>query len=178
VPPCWETIESELLQQGDYLVGCHVPEFPLEIPLNPQQSVSVAVRVMDLVVATQSCELQPRSQPADPHHLVALCQAYTLRAFAEVNPTITNRSRVDSLAKNQMAGLHLLAPRIASTDLMDHILVDFREIISLPYGYLLGRARAMGPRPRLTSPYLELYSQRLGLYFMRVGVPDQPTPRV
>ena len=61
------------------------------------------------------------------------------------------------------------------TDPVDNrqaLVADFRQIFSLPVGYLTHRADQLGPRQRLLSPYLEHFSQAFARYFMRVGLPS------
>jgi hypothetical protein len=55
-------------------------------------------------------------------------------------------------------------------------MVDFREIYSLPFDYLVSRAAQLGPRWRLRSPYLEHFSQAFARFFMRVGLPSTIPP--
>jgi hypothetical protein len=53
-----------------------------------------------------------------------------------------------------------------------HSIVDFREIYSLPFGYLEKHAANIGSRWRLRSPFLEHFSQIFARFFMRVGLPS------
>ena len=52
------------------------------------------------------------------------------------------------------------------------LVVDFREIFSLPIDYLKDHAVRLGPRWRLKSPFLEHFSQAFARFFMRVGLPS------
>ena len=54
--------------------------------------------------------------------------------------------------------------------------VNFREIFSLPIGYLQTHATSLGMRWRLSSPYLEHFSQAFARFFMRVGLPSDIPP--
>jgi hypothetical protein len=54
--------------------------------------------------------------------------------------------------------------------------INFREIYSLPIGYLQQHAVALGPRWRLQSPFLEHFSQAFARFFMRVGLPSTIPP--
>lgn len=55
---------------------------------------------------------------------------------------------------------------------MDSLVVDFREIYSLPLAYLKLHAKALDQRWRLNSPFLEHFSQAFARFFMRVGLPS------
>jgi hypothetical protein len=50
--------------------------------------------------------------------------------------------------------------------------VDFREIYSLTYDYLVEHGTILGPRWRLDSPFLEHLSQAFARFLMRVGLPS------
>jgi hypothetical protein len=56
------------------------------------------------------------------------------------------------------------------------LVVDFREIYSLPFDYLAERTNLLGRRWRLRSPYLEHFSQAFARFFMRVGLPSTIPP--
>ncbi len=51
------------------------------------------------------------------------------------------------------------------------LVVDFRQIYSLPVAYLRRHAGGLGSRWRLQSPYREHFSQAFARFFMRVGLP-------
>jgi hypothetical protein len=55
---------------------------------------------------------------------------------------------------------------------LQHQVVDFHEVLSLPVGFLTSWVRASGaPRLRLRPPYREHVSQSFARFFMRVGLP-------
>ncbi len=58
------------------------------------------------------------------------------------------------------------------------LLVDFRQIVSLPTGYLQRHAQSLPGRRRLRSPYVEHFSQAFARFFMRVGLPTPVPPFV
>jgi hypothetical protein len=78
--------------------------------------------------------------------------------------------------KGRVEGLHLLASPVNPADNRGALVVDFREIYSLPFDYLMGLAAQRGPRWRLRSPYLEHFSQAFARFFMRVGLPSTIPP--
>jgi len=51
------------------------------------------------------------------------------------------------------------------------LVVNFRQIFSLPTAHLARHAASLGQRFRLESPYLEHFSQAFARFFMRVGLP-------
>lgn len=120
---------------------------------------------------TQTCDLVN-----DKAHLVALCPIHTLAAFEDRNTKFKQKGRWEEVRKGRVEGLHLLASPEEPANNKKALVVDFGEIFSLPPGYLRRRAEQTGPRWRLTSPFLEHFSQAFARYFMRVGLPSSIPP--
>ena len=80
------------------------------------------------------------------------------------------------MLKGRVEGLHLLGSPEHPENNRDALVVDFREIYSLPIAYLVSRAAELGQRWRLRSPYLEHFSQAFARFFMRVGLPSTIPP--
>ena len=66
----------------------------------------------------------------------------------------------------------MLASPAVPDDNREALVVDFREIYSLPSDYLTDHAAQLGLRWRLLSPFLEHFSQAFARFFMRVGLPS------
>jgi hypothetical protein len=66
----------------------------------------------------------------------------------------------------------LLASPTVPDDNRQALVVDFREIYSLPHDYLADHAKRLGPHWRLKSPFPEHFSQAFARFFMRVGLPS------
>ena len=73
-------------------------------------------------------------------------------------------------------GLHLLASPEEPRNNRQALVVDFRQIFSLPVAYLKRHADQVSHRWRLQSPYLEHFSQAFARFFMRVGLPVDLPP--
>src|SRR5437879_6067829 len=73
----WARTEGSGLGQGDLLPGCFVPEFPPDFG-SAQTSSEVQISTADLIVVTQSCDLENRKVVA-----VALCPIYVLAIFEQ-----------------------------------------------------------------------------------------------
>lgn len=78
--------------------------------------------------------------------------------------------------KGRTEGLHLLASPENPENNREALVVDLRQIYTLPYEYLLKHATDLGSRWRLKSPYLEHFSQAFARLFMRVGLPSSIPP--
>lgn len=164
----WELVQAAQLRQGDLLWNC-------EVPLYDEGAGSllreVTAHVFDLVVLTQSCDLeQGRAR------LVACCPVFRLVDFESANPEFLKRGVWEAVRKGRCEGLHLLASPDVPADNRQAVVVDFREVYSLPLGYLQERAVELGDRWRLKSPYLEHFSQAFARFFMRVGLPAAIPP--
>jgi hypothetical protein len=121
----------------------------------------------DLIVLTQSCDPEQRKA-----RLVATCPIFPLHEFEAVNPAFARKGRWNDVLKGRIEGLHLLASPTLPEDNRQALVVDFREIYSLPHDYLTVYATGLGPRCRLRSPFLEHFSQAFARFFMRVGLPS------
>jgi hypothetical protein len=166
----WGQVEGSNLAQGDYLPSCLVPIF------NPDYGTSdrienVLVREYDCIIVTQSCDLENDKAP-----LVALCPIYAIAVFEGANPKFAGKREWERVRQGRVEGLHLFASPNERNNNKSCLVVSFREIYSLPIGYLSNHAVDLGQRWRLQSPYLEHFSQAFARFFMRVGLPSSIPP--
>jgi hypothetical protein len=165
VEPFWVQVNETTLRQGDFLSACLVPTFGAD--LGAAGTHEIAADEYDLIIVTQSCDLEQR-QP----RLVAACPIHPIADFEAVNPAFAKKGRWNEVLKGRIEGLHLLASPADPANNREALVVDFREIYSLPFAYLALRAQQLGARWRLRSPYLEHFSQAFARFFMRVGLPS------
>ena len=162
----WTRIVGGVLAQGDLLPDCLLP-----VLLDPQSSDNdqpryLEVRRARLIVVTQSCDLQSAKV-----EFVALCPIHTLAEFEAVNPLFAGRGKWEEVRKGRIEGLHLLAAPDDPLNNRAAFVVDFGHIVSLPLQYLSTYSLSLGSRWRLSSPYLEHFSQSFARFFVRVGLP-------
>lgn len=163
----WEKITEPSLGQGDRLDSIAVPLIRDSFPQVDQDgSVPVDVQPMDVIVLTQSCDLDARKVS-----LVVVAAIYSLEEFEKIDNSFQNSGRWKEVAKGRIEGLHLLHGHGEPTNGRECLVVDFRQIVSLPLKYAQSFATQTGERWRLCSPYLESMSQAFGRYFMRVALP-------
>lgn len=169
----WLRAGDERLFQGDLLTGCLVVYAPdlssTEIPAG-QTTVSTTVGEADVVLITQSCDMDPSN--GSPPKVVSACIAVPLARA----PQFAGKKKRESLRKGRVEGACLLASPENPNDGERALVVDFREIFSLSFEYALNRARACNPRWRLTPPYREHFSHSIGNYFSRIAL-EQQIPR-
>ena len=168
--PFWSSTTGSLLAQGDFLPDCFVPIIPASFGPN-SHSADLKIHTVDLVIVTQSCDLANIKSG-----LVALSPIYPILSFEKVNPAFAKKGVWEETRKGRREGLHLLASPTNPTIGRDALVVNFREIFSLPFEYLAQHASSIGPRWRLDSPYLEHFSQAFARFFMRVGLPSMVPP--
>ena len=124
-----------------------------------------------LIVMTQSCDLVTAKTG-----LVALCTVYTITDFESANPAFAKKGAWEEVRKGRREGLYLLASPTNPTISREALVVNFRELVSLPVGYLRNHATSLGERWRLQSPFVEHFSQAFARFFMRVGLPSAIPP--
>ncbi len=161
-----KTLGSDL-EQGDFLLDCALPMVGPDFEPTIGES-KIVIEIRDLIVITQSCDLANAKV-----QFAALCPIYDLDHFERINPDFTKRGRWESVRKGRVEGLHLLGSPEDPQNNRLALVVDFREIYSLPIAYLASHAGQQGDRWRLQSPYLEHFSQAFARFFMRVGLPVQ-----
>jgi hypothetical protein len=165
----WEKVAGANLRQGDYLMNCPVPVYA-EIP-QKNLSLDVNIGYANLIVVTQSCDLENCK-----NELVALCPIYTLTEFEETNPKAAQKGFWEQVRRAKIEGFYLLSPFENPENNRECLVVDFREIYSLPFEFLTKHAETLETRWRLKSPYLEHFSQAFARFFMRVGLPSNIPP--
>ncbi|MBL8191920.1 MAG: hypothetical protein JNK38_28170 [Acidobacteria bacterium] len=157
---------DQALRQGEYLVSCPVPILK-ENPSLDNPTSAVRVEVGDLIIVTQSCDLeQGKAQ------FVALCPIFPLDVYEAINPELKGKGRWEQVRKGRIEGLYLLSSPTNPDNNHEALVVDFGEIHSVPFDLLAAHAKEVTPRWRLKSPYLEHFSQAFARFFMRVGLPS------
>ena len=164
--PFWVATTGPGLAQGDYLPRCLIPTFPEGFG-QPDAVQEVLVGSGDLIVVTQSCDLENQKSG-----FVALCAIHTLAQFEQVNPAFAKRGMWEEVRKGRREGLHLVAGPENPANNREALVVDFRQIVSLPHAYLCRHAALLGDRWRFQPPFLEHFSQAFARFFMWVGLPS------
>jgi len=165
----WGKVTESNLRQGDYLMSCPIPVFS-EVPQN-NRALEIQIGFANLIVVTQSCDLVNGK-----NELVALCPIYSLAEFEEANPKATQKGFWEQVRRAKIEGFYLLSSFENPENNRECLVVDFREIYSLPYEFLTKHADSLETRWRLRSPYLEHFSQAFARFFMRVGLPSNIPP--
>ena len=107
---------------------------------------------------------------------MAACPIYPIVEYEKINQTLAQKGRWEEIRKGRVEALHLLASPLEPANNRLALVVDFREIYSLPFELLTNQAEAQQPRWRLKPPFLEHFSQAFARFFMRVGLPSAIPP--
>lgn len=159
-------VEGSALAQGDYVPDCPIPFFPDDYG-ETKESENVSYRLGDLIIVTQSCDLENGKT-----EMVALCPILNIPALVEFDTRFSQKKELENLRKGRYEGLYMLACPDNPSDNQGVLVVDFRSIYSLPQTFLSRHAAKQNKRWRLESPFLEHFSQAFGRFFMRVGLPS------
>ena len=165
----WQKVSESNLRQGDFLTDCSIPVFS-DIP-KEDLTLEIEIGKSNLIILTQSCDLENGKSD-----LVALCPIYSLSEFEQANPKAAQKGFWEQVRKAKIEGFHLLSPFENPENNRECLVVDFREIYSLPFEFLTKHADTLENRWRLKPPYLEHFSQAFARFFMRVGLPANIPP--
>jgi hypothetical protein len=169
---CWEKAIDLSLLQGDLITECYIirPIFtaPQEAEILPP-SIKAEAHEFDVIIVTQSCDLENRKVK-----WVTTCPIFTLETFKEYNPSLNSKSKLNEIASGRYLGYYLLRSPTNPSDIGQCLIVDFRQVFSLPIEYLEYKVQAITERWRLKTPYLEHFSQAFAQLFERVALPTPP----
>jgi hypothetical protein len=181
---------EEPLTQGDLIFECPALTWTLSAlqPLSGSvaEEFSLGEHLIAesrvFVVMTQACDLEHAKVAS-----VVLCPHYGLEEFKDAweedqrskgqNPTAKAwRRYCDDVCEGTIWNLNLLNAQNDGGVELEHRIVDFHEVFTLPRPVLewLLKARNV-PRPQLLPPYREHLSQAFARFFMRVGLPTPVT---
>lgn len=170
IEPWWTQINGRGLAQGDLLPDCLLPVFAGHSS-DGNETVNEILTSATLIVMTQSCDLENNKVS-----LVALCPIHRLSEFAEINPKYSRPKEWEPVRRGRVEAIHMLASPEQPEINQESLVVDFRQIVSLPTEYLSDHAESLENRWRLISPFLEHFSQAFARFFMRVGLPSTISP--
>lgn len=160
--------DSETLMQGDFLWNCPVIAPSEEI----SESVEVTVKCYNVIVMSQSCDLQHAKLD-----LVLVCPFWLLREVGAQNSFYKGAKGKEALRRGNIPGYHLLNKcSLKHFNSNDYWVVDFRNVFGVHYNFLFHLVTKEKTRLRLLSPYREHLSQAFARFFMRVGLPVDIPP--
>lgn len=173
--PWYMVVEGDTLEQGDILRDCPVFIAPADLNIDSLPSENAPrgggeahfdYRPFNLVVMSQTCDLvKGREKIQD----ILLCPLYGQSDFVEGE--LATSSGWENARKGRYPAYHVLNRCEISGHKSPPLIVSFRQVFSLPLGFLRNFAARQEERVRLLPPYREHLSQAFARFFMRVGLP-------
>ena len=164
----YEVVEGGALEQGDLLFQCPVSVLVSEnFSSAPDQLVQVDILTLDMIVMTQSCDLENGKTPD-----VVLCAHWDIEEAKRQGLPLGKKDSLAEIQKGRRPRYTLLNRTSIAQRPLDLRIVDCGKVFCLPFPYVQGLAISQGPRLRLRSPYREHLSQAFARFFMRVGLPQ------
>jgi hypothetical protein len=181
--PWYDVVKSDArVTQGDLILDCPVTAWKEGFAADPNEPDALVGGIeavaLDVVVMSQACDLEHNKISN-----VVLCPHRSLVEFKAVweaglrerqqNPTSKAWSRTfTDLREGYLWNLSLLNDGAVEGRAIEHRVVDFHEVFSIPRSFLEDFCRHQGQqRFRLRPPYREHLSQAFARFFMRVGLP-------
>jgi hypothetical protein len=163
--PWYEIANGVPLSQGDFFQACPIV-IPCAMLEQGTEEVSVRVAEYDVIVMSQSCDLEHKKV-----NIVLVCPVWPLSEFGQQNSHFRSSEGKEHLRRGYTPGYHLLNKCELEGFEMGYTVVDFRNVYGVPFDYLAKIAERNDSRLRLLPPYREHLSQAFARFFMRVGLP-------
>lgn len=163
----YEVVTGDVLEQGDILTG--LPIYTVEYDLGGDEaSAEVRVDVLDVVVLTQSCDLENNKVDT---LLLADVVGYEAQLKNEPSGSFLRSSNFKKAAVAGNLPAQSLLPPHEGTPSFPWSLVDFHHLRTSSFELAKRHAISSGDRLRLAHPYKEHLAQAFARYMMRVGLP-------
>jgi hypothetical protein len=164
----FEVVTGRTLEQGDIISDC--PIYSPVFPSSPDQPVTeVEEFSYDTIVMSQSCDLVIDREKLS--HVV-LCPLWSQSEIAnDSRHPLAGKGMLKNAAKHKEPAFFVLAGCNHERQHREISVVHFRQVYTLPVGFLRTIAEARGERLRLRSPYKEALSNRFASFFGRVALP-------
>lgn len=155
---------SDVIEQGYILQDCPVLLFPPHtLKIDDPESILTWTK-LNLIVMSQSCDMQVRQDGMTTLKHVMLCAFYRAMEFEK-------RLDLKNVRDGRQPPFHLLAHCDLPGFERGLRIVDFRNVYSLPIGFVREHLRTLD-HLCLLPPYREHLSQAFARFFMRVGLPS------
>lgn len=176
--PWYDVVVGNQLEQGDFLLNCPVLEAKWTGANEPNlaHSLEASVRLFDVVIMTQSCDLVQ-----DKIDTVLVTPYFSVEFLVQHNwPTASPKEIAnlrERIRRGEMPGYHMLAGCELPGFIHGLQIVSFYQVFSVPKNLVLYLAEQQSPRLRLLPPYREHLGQAFARFFMRIGLPLDIPPQ-
>jgi hypothetical protein len=168
-PAAWYSLsepDEQVLQGAQFFDATLRRVIPL--PNQPGQ-YAIGEQTADVIVATQSCDLQQRKSAE-----IEVIPVYSLGEWLAEEPSFVNQ--LEAVRRGYVPGLYILPawPKSPFAQTRVTRIVAFDEKRSITWDDLdaLRQKQWLG----LRSPYIEHFGQALARFYMRVGLPEDLPP--
>ncbi|MHA1521316.1 MAG: hypothetical protein ACTSRK_14120 [Promethearchaeota archaeon] len=156
------------LAQGDFIFSCPILE-PIHDVV--QDKITANYSEYDVIIMSQTCDLINNKLTN-----VLVCPFWKLSEIENKFTWFKSKKNKEKLRKGNQPNYHLLNKSNTPEFQFSHIVVDFRDVFSVPFNYLIENIKDTQSRLRLLSPYKEHLAQAFARFFMRVGLPVDIQP--
>lgn len=170
--PWYHRVSGDDLTQGDIIERCPVFIPPEDLAEHPLETAAFRIVERDLVVMSQSCDLEKGREKLTE---VLLCAVWERSEMPAGHP-LSRPEGLENVRKGRIPAWHILAPCELPGLERDVRLVEFQRTYSLPLSFIRKRAAACPERMRLLPPYREHLAQAFARFFMRIGLPVDIPP--
>lgn len=136
----WRATRGDALAQGDYLEDCPVPIVPDAFDPIIGMDIEFAIEKYNVIILSQSCDLAQAKVKS-----VVVCPIYTLQEIQSVLPQYSKLTSWEPVRRGQVEGWHMISGFLGSDDNASSFIVDFKQVYSLPIGFLKKFAGALNP---------------------------------
>ncbi len=152
------------LEQGDLIFNCQIIR-PTSSKCKEGQKIEAKICEYNVIIISQSCDLLSKKI-----ELASVCPFYTLKKLENIHKDYQSKAMKEKLRRGHVVGFHLLN-KLDMVGIHDCLVVDFKQVYSIPLNLLENMAKSCRKRKRLLPPYREHLSQAFARFYMRVGLP-------
>ena len=163
--------DSENITQGDIIENCIVASLVSIVEEgNKTQAKAIGTKINGIVL-TQSCDIEQGKLKNIILCPISFKNEFVQNRLLEGNNEKQIKKDLEGISKGAQHAFHLLNKCELDDYVKDYMIVNFKEIYSIPLDLIKKIAKENNKRLRLCSPYREHLSQAFARYFMRVGLP-------
>lgn len=161
----YQVINDETLEQGDILENIDVAVPTMEFLLG--ETDELKTESYDVIILTQSCDLSNKKTP-----WVQVTPVVPLSVMQSKFPAFKDNNNLEQIRRGYQHKYHMINECDFDEYRRELMILDFRNVFTLPYKYVSDFVKKGEHRRRLNSPYKEHLSQAYAKFYMRVGLPN------
>jgi len=164
--PWYRPVTDGSLEQGDILFDLPFVSVVSSYDEILQSTADFEIVYYDAIVLTQSCDLE-----AGKVDHVVLAPFFSRDELARTFKGLEKSDGERQVQRGRWESLYLLPPCQMDGIEFGRRIVNFRQVIALPFEIVAEHARRQDQRIRFCPPYREHLAQGFARFFMRIGFP-------